>query len=255
MSRRRLFAAIALGIGVVALVASGAAAAGISNGLVPGNSKNSSEFVNAAFIDSQGNYLSIQAMSGEMTFRTRTGAAVSENTTTVFIYGFTPTGVFGSGCWTTPSTPFDIRGDHSATLSFDSSAPGVTPCPGQLLSSVSGVGSSMMPISTMDDVNGAVIVSVQWTPAGVAGEDRSTVNMSCQSFRAVSQNDAVQQNSNATATISSFTIQGIDPSTNEPVTVTFAGAYSTNFAFVTTISNNQTVNGPSTGTCGPFGNP
>ena len=156
--------------------------------------------MNAAFIDSQGNYLSIQAMSGRVSFRTRRGALVSENTTTVVIYGFTPTGVFGSGCWTTPATPFNIRGDHSATLSFDSSAPGVTPCPGQLVNSGSAIGAGMMPISTIDDVNGAVIVSAQWAPSGVPGEDRSTTQMSCQGFLAVGQNDAVQQNSEATAT-------------------------------------------------------
>jgi hypothetical protein len=256
MSRRsRVLVAVVLGPIAVAVLAGGVGAAGVAFGLVPGNSTSTTQVVSASFIDAQGDNISVGVVSGRQSFRSRGGAAITEDTTTVTVVAFTPDGVFGSGCWTAPASPFKIAADNSATLTFDSSAPGVAPCPGSLTSPGLPFNVNLTPVTTDDGVQSAVVMSVQWTPAGVASERRTTLDMTCQTFQGVSQQDWVQQNSNATADITSLTVVGFDFSTNLPVTLSFAGSFSTNFAVVTSITDDQIVNGPSTGTCGPFGNP
>ena len=252
--KSRRLTAIPVAVAAVLVVGAGAVAAGFATGLIPGNSTNGASTVMAGFIDAQGNQIDIQAISGRMTFRPRGGgAAIVEDTTTVFVDAFTPTGLFGSACWTMPASPFTIRAnDNSATLAFDSSAQGVEPCPGQPVAPESPIQQSLTPLSISDGVESPVTISVQWTPLGVATTTGSNSTITCLSWRGVMHATQVWQDSHANAEIGSFTVDGLDQNGN-PVQQSFAGSYTTDFAVVTTFGSSQVVNGPSSGTCGPFG--
>jgi hypothetical protein len=241
---------------LIGLLTAGAAAAGFTTGLTPGNSKLASQYVDASFLDAQGNQISIQAQSGRQAFRPRGGGPlITEETIRVSVFGYiVSSGLFGGGCWTVPATPFVIRAnDMSAMLAFDSSAPGVAECPGDPVNVGEVVPSSLQPRAFSDGINGGVAFTASWTPIGTTVDFRSTMNVSCGPFGAVSQSVTMSQNSSATGTVSSFTVEGVDPETQQTVDISLAGTYATDFALVSQGSFNQTVKGPSTGTCGPFG--
>lgn len=254
IKKSRRLVAIPLAVAAVLVVAAGAVAAGFATGLLPGNSTNGASTVMAGFIDAQGNEFDIQAISGRMTFRPRDGGpAVVEDTTTVFVDAFTPTGLFGTACWTVPTQPFTIRAnDSSATLAFDSSAPGVAPCPGQLVSPEAPIQQSLTPLSISNGIDGPVTISVQWTPFGVPTTTHFNSTITCLSWRGVMHATQLWQDSHAVAQVGSFTIDGVDQNGN-PAQQSFAGSFGTDFAVVTTFGSSQVVNGPSTGSCGPFG--
>jgi hypothetical protein len=254
MSRPKRLLPVIVAASAVAILGVGAAAGGFVSGLVPGNSASNNQTVMAGFIDDQGDQIDIQAVSGVESFRSRgTGASVTQNTTTVYVDATTPSGLFGSGCWTVPSSPFSIRpNDNSAFLTFDSAAPGVAPCPGQLVAPGAVIQQSITPPTLQESVSGGVAFTVQWSPSGVATTMDWNTNMTCKSFRAITQGHQLWQNSYASAQITSFTVAGYDADGNH-VTQSFAGSYSTYFGVVSSNGGNTTVNGPSTGTCGPFG--
>ena len=253
MKRHRLIA-IPIAVSAVLTIAVGVAAAGFVSGLMPGNSTNGASTVMAEFIDDQGDNISIQAQSGVMSFRPRGGGpAVVENTTMVTVDAFTPTGLFGSACWTTPSQPFTIRAnDNSATMTFDSSAPGVQPCPGQLVSNAVPGQGSFAPFSIDQGVESPVTFSVQWTPSGVTTTSHFNSTVTCLSWLGIFHGNQIWQNSNATAQVGSFTVDGLDQTGTE-VRQSFAGTFTTDFAVVTSFGSSQVVQGPSSGSCGPFG--
>ena len=255
INKSRRFVAIPVAIAAVIVVAAGAVAGGFATGLIPGNSTNGASTVMAGFMDAQGDSIDIQAMSGRMTFLPRGGGpAIVEDTTTVFVDAFTPTGLFGTACWTVPTPPFTIRAnDNSATLAFDSSAPGVQPCPGQLVSSGLPIQQSLTPASSNDGIDGPVTVTVQWTPLGVATTMHSNSTITCLSWRGVIHGTQLWQDSHANAQVGSFTVDGFDQNGN-PVQQSFAGPYSSDAGVVTTFGSSQVVSGPSSGSCGPFGN-
>jgi hypothetical protein len=241
---------------LVGLLTVGAGAAGFTTGLTPGNSKLDGQFVDASFLDAQGNQISIQAQSGRQSFRPRGGGPlITEDTIRVQVFGYiVSSGLVGLGCWTVPATPFVVRAnDMSATLAFDSSAPGVAECPGDPVNVGEVVRSRLQARAFSQGINGGVAFTVSWTPIGSTAEVRSTMNVSCGPFGAVSQSVTMSQNSSATSTVSSFKVEGVDPETQQTVDVSLAGTYATDFALVSKGSFNQAVTGPSTGTCGPFG--
>lgn len=241
---------------IVGLLTVGASAAGFSTGLTPGTSKTDGQFLDASFLDTQGDQISIQAQGGRQSFRPRGGGPlITEETIRVQVFGFiASSGLFGGGCWTVPATPFAISAnDMSATLSFDSTAPGVAVCPGDPVNVGEVVPSSLQLRAFSEGINGGVAFTASWTPIGTTAELRSTTTVSCGPFGAAQEAVTMSQNSSATATISSLTVEGVDPATQQTVDVPLGGTYSTDFALVSKGSFNQTVNGPSTGTCGPFG--
>ncbi len=255
MNKARIWLSVPVAFAALALFGVGAVAAGFALGWVPGSSSASQQTIGASFIDAQGNYLTVEAFSGRMSFRARgSGALITEDTTTVMVSAFNPsTGLFGSGCWTVPSPPFSIRAnDNSAILGFDSSAAGVVTCPGDPVSAGPLPQSSITPFSLNEFITGPVVLTAQWSPAGAATNQRWTTNTTCGSFGAVSQFVQMWQNSNSTAEFASFTVDGVD-SDGTPDTQSFTGSYGTDFAVVEVVTVNQTVNGPSTGSCGPFG--
>ena len=254
MSKPKRLLPVIVAASAVAILSVGAAAGGFVSGLVPGNSASSYQTVMAGFIDDHGDQIDIQAVSGMVSFRSRgTGASVTEITTTVYVDATTPSGLFGSGCWTVPVSPFSIRpNDNSSFLTFDSTAPGVAPCPGQLVAPGSVIQHSITPPTLQEGVSDGVVFTAQWAPSGVATTMNWNTNMICESFRAITQGQQLWQNSYATAQIASFTVDGYDADGNH-VTQSFAGTYSTVFGVVSSNGGNTTVNGPSTGSCGPFG--
>ena len=247
---------LGVSVAVVAVLSIAAAAAGFTTGLTPGTTKSDNQFLDASFFDAQGNQISIQAQSGRQSFRPRGGGPlITEDTISVQVFGYiVANGVFGGGCWTVPATPFVISAnDMSATLAFDSSAPGVAECPGDPVNAGEVVPSSLQPRAFSEGINGGVAFTASLTPIGSTAESRNTMNISCGLFGATSQSVTMSQNSSAVATISSFTVEGVDPATQQTVDFSLAGTYASDFALVSKGSFNQTVNGPSTGTCGPFG--
>ncbi len=254
MTMTRRWLSLPVAVAALALFGVGAVAAGFASGLLPGNSRSSQQTIGASFIDAQGNYVTVQAFSGRMSFRARgTGALTTEDTTTVYITAWNQsTGLFGSGCWTDASRPFAMKAsDNSASLVFDSSATGVAPCPGDLVSA--GVLSGgITPLSANESISGAIVVTANWSPAGVATNQRWTINTTCGAFGAVTEFAQVWQNSNVTANFTSFTVDGFDAD-GTPDTQSFAGSYTTDFGVAESVTANETVNGPSTGSCGPFG--
>jgi hypothetical protein len=256
MSKGRRWMLIAAGAAAVGLVTAGVAAASFATGLTPGNSKFSAENIYASFIDAQGNQISIQASSGRQSFRPRGGGSlITEDTSTVQVFSFVAsTGLVGGGCWTVPSSPFTIRAnDMSATIAFDSSAPGIAECPGDPVNAGEAVPSSLQRRAFSEGLNGRIAFTATWTPIGSTVQFRSTTNTSCGTFGAVIEAVTMSQNSSAATTISSLTVEGVDPDSGQTIDVSLAGTYTTDFALVTQGSFDQTVNGPSSGSCGPFG--
>ena len=157
---------------------------------------------------------------------------------------------FGFGCWVIPDAMFVLNSDLSATLHFRSDAAGVTPCPGfGIANGLSGI----VPLGggggDQFGFSGPIAVDLTWQAKSQIYASRNTVNGSCGPFSVESQgtfSDAL--GATATGNISATLVEppGAPPLVlNTSIASQFADASAMNEATV--------VNGPTPGSCGPFG--
>ena len=243
--------AIAIAVGTVSV----AIAAGVSQGLTPGHQTRFEQFASGGIGDGGNNFVQVGLQTGTVSFRTRGGSTVTEDATTVTALAFTADGLFGFGCWVVPASMIDYNIRTSVNLRLDSSAPGVSECPGIPL----GSAISAAPAMTLDDSSvegfiGPVVVNATWTASGPIDTRTSTINTTCGSFRALDTQNTTHFSAGPSLTVTAITVEGTNPATGEVEDVDLSGIIATSGnGDVSETSENIVINGPSTGICGQFG--
>lgn len=253
MSRLKLV----LGTVAVTVVATATVVLAQGFGLTPGHTNRSSHEGGAGFNDAQQDFISVNAIAGPVSFRLDDGSIVTLQGTEVNVDAFTGDGQFGGfGCWVAPASVFSLDHSLGGQITFDSTAPGVVECPGQPAPAAISAAPAPIGLQSINfGITGPVIVAVSLVPSGSPLDELVTTNTTCQGFSALDHLSTHQQGETGAITVTSLTLIGPpDPITNQPTTVNLAGFVQTfGFGFVGTISENLVVNGPSTGSCGPFG--
>lgn len=253
----RLLTALVVG-STVALAGSNAASAFFNIPLTPGHFKSSGAFAFAGMPDSAGDQASISMNYGQLKFRPKggNGPLIQVNGTAVNVYLNMADGLSGFGCWLMNGEPITINSDLSASMTFDSSAGGVTPCPGFLVNQAPV--SAAPQLSNLDQsqgLSGPVQFSIQWTPNQPLDVIHSVLNGTCQTWTSLEQISASTAFAAAGGTVSA-TVTGVNFTTGNFETESVNGAFSTDpagFAQVSTQTDDEVVNGPATGSCGPYG--
>ncbi len=81
----------------------------------------------------------------------------------------------GFGCWVIPSSDFVVNSDLSATLSFDSSDPQVSECPGDPVSA-----SGLTAPGLVENLAGPITINATWSPSGPVVFTRTVQQRRCQ---------------------------------------------------------------------------
>lgn len=253
--RRSFRLAVAGAIAIAVGTASVAIAAGVSQGLTPGHQTRQGQFAAGGLSDTNNNFVQVSLQTGTVSFRMRGGGTVTQDGSTVNVQGSTADGLFGSGCWIVPASMIDFNIHTTVTLHFDSTAAGVSECPGIPL----GSSISAAPAMTLDDSSvfglvGPVVVNATWTAAGPLDMRESTTNTTCGGFIATDIQHTTHFGAGPTVTISAMTVEGTNPATGQVEDIDLSGfAGTSTFGDVSEFSENLVINGPSTGTCGQFG--
>lgn len=258
MSRfRRVLAGAAVLVGGLAFAGSSSAGAFFDVPLTPGHFQNSGSFGFATMLDSAGNNAAVSVIYGRLMFRPKGGGTLTPvNGTAVYATLLAPDGVWANSCWLIGHNPLTINGDMSASVTFDSSAADVSPCPGMLVNQ-SLTAAAAQPVN-LDPVQGFITpvrFSVQWTPAQPVDVQHSVINGTCQTWTSVEQVSISDSRSAANGDFSA-TIAGTNFSTGALETIAVNGHFDTALggdAEMTTETDDEVVNGPSTGNCGPYG--
>jgi hypothetical protein len=242
----------------LAMTVVGATASAFDVALVPGHIQSSGSFVTSYMPNAAGDAVGVTVQTGLLSFRPHGGGApILQNGSVVYVSASSASGLFGFGCWLVPAIPITFNRDGSSSLSFDSSLPGVTPCPG-FLTSVTPTSAIQAPMN-LDPVQGFagnVRLTAQWSAGINPTNQRSTINTTCGGFTAAENQSLSDGFASATASVTSLTLEAPSPVPGTVVDVPLAGSFdSTNgYAEVSTSTDNMVINGPSTGSCGPFGN-
>lgn len=205
--------------------------------------------------DPSGNVLvNSEAQGGILTFKAKGTAGPPTSTpgtlVQISVGGNIPSaGAFD--CWVIPDSMFTVNSDLSASLHFRSDAAGVALCPGFALA-------SGLPASGLAPLGGEgfgfigpVALDLVWPTSSQLFHSRSTDNASCGPFLANSMGTLTDNFGTSASGNISATIQGVDNFGNLvplPINVTLTSQ----FADVSTFATDTVVNGPTTGSCGPF---
>jgi hypothetical protein len=224
----------------------------------PGRSTQTQHNALAFLQDSSGNVLvNASASAGILTFKAKGSAGPPSSTpgTSVTVsVGGQNQGAFA--CWMVPDSMFTVSSDLSANLHFRSDAPGVTLCPGFAIAS--GLPTSgLVPLDGFGGGQstgfiGAVALDLSWPTTSQLFDSHSTSQSTCGPFRANSQltfddNLGTSASGSISATLQSFDISG------NPVPLPINATLTSQFADVSASHSANVVQGPTTGTCGPFG--
>jgi hypothetical protein len=246
------------GLLLTGIAIGGTTAGAFEVALTPGHIQSSGSFVVAYMPTAAGDSVSVVVQTGLLSFRPHGGGPpILQNGSAVNVSASSASGIFGNGCWVMPVAPIAINRDGSASLTFDSSVPGVTACPGPLTSvAPASAIPAPMNLDSVQGIVGPVRVAVQWSAGINPTEQRSTINSTCGGFTAVENQSSSDAFSNAKAIVASLTVEGLSPTTGTVVDVPLTGSFDTTLGFgdVSTSTDNMVINGPSTGNCGPFGN-
>lgn len=261
MTRRFLLIATTAAVLSVALAGSAVAGGGGGGGFgLPGRTAQTQRNAFAALQDPSGNVIvDASGSGGILTFKAKgtSGPPTSRpgSLVQITVGGNIPSGG-AFACWVIPDSMLTVNSDLSATLHFRSDAPGVTLCPGFALAS--GLpASGLVPLGGVGGGEsfgfiGPVALDLVWPTSSQLFDSRSTTNASCGPFLANSTGDFSDNfGPSATGSISA-TLQSFD-SFGNPVPLPIKVTLTSSFADVNTFDSNTVVNGPSTGSCGPFG--
>lgn len=253
--RRSFRLAIAGAVAIAVGTASVAIAAGVSRGLTPGHQTRFNQFAAGGIGDASNNFVQVGLQTGTTSFRLRGGGTVTEDGPTVTALAFTADGLFGSGCWLVPASMIDFNIQTSVSLRFDSSAPGVSECPGTPL----GAAIPAAPAMTLDDSSvfgfvGQVAINATWAATGPLDVRTSTTNTTCGSYRAVDNQSTRHFPGGLTLTVPAMIVEGTNPDTGLTEDVNLGGIVATSaVGDVSESTENLVINGPSSGICGQFG--
>jgi hypothetical protein len=253
--RRSLRLAVVGATAIAAVTASAAVAAGLAQGLTPGHQTRLQQFAAGGIGDPASNFVQVSLDTGTLSFRTRGGATITEDASTVTVSAFTSDGLFGFGCWLVPASMIDFNIQTVVSLRFDSTAPGIAECPGLPM----GAAISAAPAMTLDDTSiqgfvGRVALDATWTAAGPLDSRISTTNTTCGGFSALDTQDERHYSSGPTMKVSAMTVEGTNPATGDLEDLDLSGfVSSSSMGDVSEVTENIVVNGPSTGSCGQLG--
>jgi len=179
----------------------------------------------------------VEVQTGLTTFRPHKPGAplITIDTGVVNISFDTPTD-HPFGCWLIPKDEVVVNADLSATLSFDSSDPRVSECPGD------PVGLGLGPSGLVVGLQEPLMLTMTWTPAEPITSTRTTSRESCRSFTSISV--GTQQSVGST-------ISG-----SAAGTMTDSGPFTTQFGngsgTFTIFSGKDQVTSSGSPGCGPF---
>jgi hypothetical protein len=164
-------------------------------------------------------------------------------------------GLFGFGCWLVPASDITVNADLSATLTFDSSDPRVTECPGNPMGTAV-LGAPPGPAANGMVVNlvGRVQATVKWSTITRITTRRATTKTTCGPFAAISEG-TTQDVLSTTAGELIATIHGFNFFTGQFGDVPVDLRLQNGTGNMDTNTNHLNINGPATGTCGQFGAP
>ena len=258
MIRRFLPIATIAAVVSVALAGSAMAGGGGGGGFgQPGRTTQTQHFGLAFLQDSSGNVqVNAEGQGGILTFKPKRTAGPPTSTpgtlVQISVGGNVPSA--GFACWVIPDSMFTVNSDLSASLHFRSDAAGVTLCPGFAL--VSGLPTSgLVPLGGGDQSTGfigPVALDLVWATSSQLFHSRSTDNASCGPFLANSTGSFTDNLGSSASGSVSATLQGFD-SFGNPVPLPINATITSQFADVNIFSSDGVVNGPTTGSCGPFG--
>lgn len=100
---------------------------------------------------------------------------------------------FGFGCWLIPDSDVVLNSDLSASLTFDSSDPRVTECPGDPIGT-----SGLAAQGLVDNLVGPIQIQATWSPTSPVTESRMTMQRMCQPV-AIELSSGSSQNVDAVA--------------------------------------------------------
>lgn len=255
MVRRILPIATIAGVFSVALAGSAVAGGGGGGFGVPGRTSQAQHSAFAFLQDPSGNVqVNGNASGGVLTFKAKRTAGPPTSTPGTMVQisvGGQNQGAFG--CWVIPDSMFTVNRDLSAALQFRSDAPGVTPCPGFALAS-GFPASGVVPFGGGGGGGfiGPVSLDLTWLASSPLYDARSTSNARCGAFSGNSTmtfDDNFGASANGTV---SATLAGFD-SLGNPIAVPVNATLISQFADVNVFDSKSVVNGPTTGSCGPFG--
>lgn len=233
-----------------------AVAGGFTSGFTPGHTMTTTDFAAGGFDDSAGNHFQIFVQTGGVSFRARGGGVTRQPGSVVDVDAFTPDGqFFGYGCWMVPSSMISFNIQTSVSVNFDSTATGVSECPGTPLGAAfSAVPAPMLADSSVVGLVGRVAISATWVQSGSLNSRTSTMNISCGPYSALDQQTTRNFGTLPQMTATSLVIEGTDPNTGQTQDLDLSGLSGTgDFGDVSDITENLVINGPATGTCGQFG--
>lgn len=256
---KRAIAGILVIAGGLAFAGSSTAGAFFDVPLTPGHFQNTGVFGFATMLDAGGNNAAASIIYGRLLFRPKGAgqALIPVNGTVVYATVLTPEdGVWANSCWLDATNPLVINNDMSASAVFDSSAPGVSPCPGMLVNQrLTAAAAQPVNLDPVLGFTSPVRFSIQWKPLQPADNTHYVINSTCQTWTSVEQITRSDARSSASGNFSA-SLAAMNNSTGLLENVSIDGKFGTAIggdADITTQSDDEVVNGPSTGSCGPFG--
>lgn len=250
---------VAWGLGIAmsaAWIAASAPAGAFGGSITPGHIDSTGAFGFGQAFDSQTD-ASASVQRGIITFLPRNpgGPPVTVPNTNLVDISVDTGGVFGFGCWLIPASDFTVNPDLSASLTFDSSDPAVSPCPGDPIGTTAIGGAAAPPADgTIQGLVGEVKMTMSWTPASPIVSNRSNVNETCGRFASISE--GVQSGNTSTVSASvSATVEGFNFFLGQIVDVPVDAQLDNGYGNMQTNAFHLNIRGPSTGQCGQFGAP
>ena len=233
-----------------AIVASLLAIAGVAPGsaddflIHPGQISGSGSFGFAqGFDESTSTNFFVELQTGLTTFRIHDTHQLLTIDTGVVNLSFSNFSSFGFGCWMIPKQDFAVQSDMTATLTLDTSAPGVSECPGDPVENgVLGAAPTLGPSGQVFGLDEPLQLTVTWSPAAPVTTTRTTSRMSCKPFQSIGEGVSKYVDS-TTSGSATLTFTG-----SQPYTATFAGGTGN----VTSGSGKTEITGPPSAGCGPF---
>lgn len=197
-------------------------------------------------------FINVFVTAGGLTFKAKgaAGAPISMLGTEVNL-SVSSSDAVGFGCWVVPDSMFALNSDLSATLHFQSDAANVAPCPGFAIArGLPHSGIVPLGVGSTDEFGfiGPVDFDMTWKPSQVLAA-RDTTNSSCGPFSGNTQGTfSVALGDTATGDVSATLVE---PPGAPPLVINTTLA--SIFADTDTLDEATIVNGPATGSCGPFG--
>lgn len=247
------FVPLAMALAAAGSIAASAPAGALGGGITPGHIDSSGAGLFGDAFDSQTDF-SAQISTGIETFRPRkpSGPLVTMQANVVNL-SVNSQAVGGFGCWLVPASDITINADLSATLTFDSSDPAVSLCPGDPIgTSVLGATPGPPADGLIQGLVGEVKATMTWTPASPTVTTRVTAKETCGAFKSINEGTGRSDTSTVSATIMA-TVEGYSYFYQQVIDVPVDAQLSGGSGDVQTGSDVINIQGPATGQCGQFG--